>query len=243
MSSIPQPRFVEGDVVFYAMANAVTIQADCPDCKGSKVWACTSPAGESFDVPCPRCQSSHSWTLRHRKFTTAIAQRTIGSVRINTDDIKRPISYMCHETGVGSGSVYYEDQLSATEAEAEMKGKIAVAEREAALVDEIARAERNSGGRATHPSPDIQGFLETRLRYHTFETAAISRESSRRFRAEYDRENLQNAIAELDEYGGIEGLDTPTLNRICAHLADVSPGVAVSRETVLYDRAKAEKAL
>lgn len=43
---------------------------------------------------------------------------TIGSIRIDTNDIDKPVSYMCVETGVGSGSVYYESDLHLTEEEA-----------------------------------------------------------------------------------------------------------------------------
>jgi hypothetical protein len=47
-----------------------------------------------------------------------IDEVTIGSVRIDTAD-ENPVAYMCKETGIGSGSIYYEKNLRATRFEAE----------------------------------------------------------------------------------------------------------------------------
>lgn len=59
--------------------------------------------------------------------TPCVRSLTIGSIRIDTND-SDPVSYMCAETGVGSGNIYSEQTLFATqdaaEADAEIKAKL-----------------------------------------------------------------------------------------------------------------------
>lgn len=232
----PKPRFGIGQKVWTAAVSDEQIEAECPDCMGAQKWKAVSPAGEEFEFPCPRCQGGDRWKLRHQKAVYTLRQLTIGSVRIDSNANGDKVEYMCAETGVGTGSVWRESRLGADKAEAHMIGKIAVAEREAWRQEQIERADRNAGG------PGMQGLLETRLRYHTFETAEIARAKSESFFARYRLENLCNAIAELDDYGGIEGLNEPTLERIVAQLADTTPLVRDCREAVLHDRERKRKA-
>lgn len=109
-----------GDTVWYANITTETKQHDCPDCLGSREWSCTSPAGGTFPVPCPRCsaqyQSSDALNLKYSVWTPTARRLTIGSVRVDTSDEGH--QYMCRETGVGSGSIYRENTLFETEAEA-----------------------------------------------------------------------------------------------------------------------------
>lgn len=124
---IPTPRYRIGDTVWHASTQHATEQLPCPDCLGSRVWKVTTPAGTDMTTPCLRC-APHGYlrsgggedipSLTVRKWTPYVARLTIGSVRIDTHD-DRPVSYMCCETGVGSGSIYYEPDLFATPEEAE----------------------------------------------------------------------------------------------------------------------------
>lgn len=117
-----QTKYSIGDVVFYAGTCATAKQRPCPDCKGAKTWAATSPAGGKFEIPCPRCSqqylSNRALSLNYSSFEPAIDKQTIGSVRVDTHDKDRPIEYMCTETGVGSGTIFAETDLFPTKDEA-----------------------------------------------------------------------------------------------------------------------------
>ncbi len=104
----------------------------CPDCFDSRKWAATSPAGVSYEFSCPRCSVSYHGNdelrLDYAQFTESVMKLTIGSVRIDTNDQEHPVSYMCRETGVGSGSVYYEGDLFPTHDEAMAASAVRAAE-------------------------------------------------------------------------------------------------------------------
>lgn len=107
------PKFSIGDKVFFVSTTTTTGRHDCPDCGGSKVWEAKSPAGQTIEMDCPRCTRRHydaGLSLDYTKSVPWVRELTIGSVRIDTA-AEKPISYMCQETGVGSGSVYYEESL------------------------------------------------------------------------------------------------------------------------------------
>lgn len=122
--AVIETKFSVGDVVYHANTTTETRQHPCPDCLGSKAWRAVSPAGGEFSVPCPRCgggyQSNRALNLKYTHHVPAPRRLTIGSVRVNTadNDYDGGNSYMCLETGVGSGSVYREADLFATEEDA-----------------------------------------------------------------------------------------------------------------------------
>lgn len=109
---VPTPKFAKGDKVFFASTFMTKHSIPCPDCDGSGKWPITSPAGNNFTISCARCRYDYGsrtpeLSLSWPTFVGNVKELTVGSVRIDTDS-DRPISYMCTETGVGSGSVYYE---------------------------------------------------------------------------------------------------------------------------------------
>jgi predicted RNA-binding Zn-ribbon protein involved in translation (DUF1610 family) len=55
-----EPKHSVGDVVWKITSERKVVRFDCPDCLGSKSWECTSPAGQSYEVDCPRCTGSYS---------------------------------------------------------------------------------------------------------------------------------------------------------------------------------------
>lgn len=69
-------------------------------------------------MPCPRCavtyRSNDALSLSYAKASGVIHKLTVGQV--GWDNGAR---YMCTETGVGSGSVYSEENIFATEEEAQ----------------------------------------------------------------------------------------------------------------------------
>jgi endogenous inhibitor of DNA gyrase (YacG/DUF329 family) len=124
-----------GDTVFNASTMTETFAHPCPDCLGSRKWKATSPAGGEFEVECPRCgsgyQSNRALNLRYVKHTPYVRKLTIGSfkaaARTGSGHYDDGNSYMCVETGVGSGSVYNERDLYRTGAEALAASKIKAA--------------------------------------------------------------------------------------------------------------------
>ena len=114
-------KFSIGDTVYRAGTTTVQKRHDCPDCLGSRKWEAKSPAGGIYEFTCPRCggqyRSEDALTLDYREFAPHVDRLTIGSVRTDSHD-NRPVTYMCRETGVGSGSVYDENILFATPDEA-----------------------------------------------------------------------------------------------------------------------------
>lgn len=105
--NIPTPKFAKGDKVFFATTYMTKHTVPCPDCDGSGKWPIKSPAGNDFTISCARCYSycEPEMALSWPTFEGSVKELTIGSVRLDTES-DTPISYMCHETGVGSGSVY-----------------------------------------------------------------------------------------------------------------------------------------
>lgn len=114
-------KFGVGDIVYYANTTTESKSHPCPDCLGSRAWEAKSPAGGVFKVSCPRCdasyQSNRALNLKYSVWTGTARRLTIGLVRANAGG-DRGHEYMCHETGIGSGTLYYEDRLFDTEEEA-----------------------------------------------------------------------------------------------------------------------------
>lgn len=132
MASI-QTKFAIGDVVYYASTYPTTKQHPCPDCKGEQKWKAVSPAGTEYEFACPRCcasfQSNSDLSLRYQAFAPTVSRLTIGSIRVDTAD-ERGHSYMCVETGIGSGSVYYERDMFTSEEEALTVATLKAAEKD-----------------------------------------------------------------------------------------------------------------
>ena len=127
--AVIETKYGIGDKVWFANLTTQTFEHPCPDCLGSKTWVAESPAGAKFEVPCPRCstsyQANHKLSLRYSKFVPSVSQLTIGSIRANTEIGAHDSgnSYMCNETGVGSGQVYREDNLFETREQATLSAQ------------------------------------------------------------------------------------------------------------------------
>lgn len=123
MSDLPVPKFKIGQRVFYIVNGSTKEQLPCPDCLGSRKWKVTTPAGVEMETNCLRCSSqyfsgrSHIPSLDYFVHSHSVRSLTIGSIRMDTGDThnRSLVSYMCIETGIGSGSIYYEPDLLETE--------------------------------------------------------------------------------------------------------------------------------
>lgn len=115
-----ESKFNLGDVVFVAHADRDDEAVTCPECLGSRHWEVSSPAGNKMIVECPTC----TYGYEVRGFVTKSVVRptvqllTVGQIKYEEDHDKRDGSmtfkYMCHETGIGSGTVWAQDRLFST---------------------------------------------------------------------------------------------------------------------------------
>lgn len=124
-------KFDMGDVVWHAYTATENRQHPCPDCHDTRKWKAVSPAGGEFEVPCPRCaggyQSDQSLSLTYSVLAPRAKRLTVGLIKASTatgDAYDAGNTYMCLETGVGGGSIYRENDLFATEAEALEAAKV-----------------------------------------------------------------------------------------------------------------------
>lgn len=139
----PTPVYSIGQTIYVAVTERTTEQLDCPDCLGSKVWAVTSPAGESFTTACPRCQNTYSLrnslpSLNVERHVAKAQARVITGLEINarTDTWTKAVVYK----SAISGSSHYtidEDKAHATE--------------ESALAEAQVRADELNGKAAETP--------------------------------------------------------------------------------------------
>ena len=122
------PKFDINDKVFGIHTEVITKQHPCPDCLGEKEWTVISPAGSEYKFDCPRCRASYlsnqDASLKYPVHTSKIRRLTIGSVRTDSNDKERPVSYMCVETGIGSGAIHYEDTLFLNKEDADIGAQI-----------------------------------------------------------------------------------------------------------------------
>jgi hypothetical protein len=114
-------KFSIGDTVYHSHLGTERKRHPCPDCLGARTWEAKSPAGRTYQFDCPRCASSYvsdrDLSIDYSVFSPSVRRLTIGQVRAYTG-CEEKNQYMCLETGIGSGSLYYEPDLFATEAEA-----------------------------------------------------------------------------------------------------------------------------
>lgn len=114
-------KYSIGDTVYSAGTVVTRKQRPCPDCLGSRRWRAVSPAGADYEFACPRCsvsyQSNDALSLTYSAHVPSVQRLTIGQVLTETGGQSRVV-YMCEETGVGSGTLWNEEMLHPTEAEA-----------------------------------------------------------------------------------------------------------------------------
>jgi hypothetical protein len=118
MTDLPTPKYKIDDTVFCASRLRQCKKVQCPDCLGHKTWSVTAPSGETWETVCGTCERGYMGSLGvidRWEVDDYIQQLTIGSVQIDTANTpEETVRYMCLETGVGSGSVYYEPHLHPT---------------------------------------------------------------------------------------------------------------------------------
>lgn len=207
---LPVPKFTIGDHAFCGRVESTKRERECPDCKGTKKWKCTTPAGEEFQIQCPRCTNSYGVPqLHYYEAAARIDALTIGSVRIDTSAIEgETVAYMCHETGIGSGSIWYENRLFATREEAEAQAAIEVAEFQSKM----------------DTDPTWSGNKTQReMSFYTLENAKIAEAEARRSKAERTFENLSRVVYSLPQDMVIDpanGIPTYLTDGVLRHIGN-----------------------
>lgn len=117
---ITEPKFQMGQVVYWPGYRSRSRMRQCPDCLGKMTWAVTTPAGETFEMKCGTCCV---WLggpeITETVYEPHVSTLTIGKIGMEAEGSIVKYRYMCHETGIGSGSIYDEDRMCATPEAAE----------------------------------------------------------------------------------------------------------------------------
>lgn len=103
-------RFDLDQTVWHIRNIGVELFDACPSCAGGKVQL---PDGRTLN--CPRCSGKGVITLRHGHRYRVSEPMRVGQIRIQVGgrDEQDAEQYMTYETGVGSGSLYYGNDLFA----------------------------------------------------------------------------------------------------------------------------------
>lgn len=190
-TDLPTPKYRIGQSVFHASETSVRERMACPDCLGTKLWKVTTPSGGELETECMRCNGqlkrNNIPSLDVTTWKPVVTRLTIGSVRIDTNESpehgwhREPVSYMCRETGVGSGTIYYESQIFQTEDEAQ---KAAEAKAAARTAEDRARPQR---------------VEQIRVSYLNLKDAALEQFRSGLWNSWYRYRNLRKTIVEFLE--------------------------------------------
>lgn len=113
---IPQPKYKIGQKVWNAGATWGQTPQPCKICQGLGRIEASHVMGTS-SIQCPMCYGKG--TDGACSFVPYVKLLTVGGIRVETWARKgEEVGYMCKETGVGSGTIYYEPRLFASEREA-----------------------------------------------------------------------------------------------------------------------------
>lgn len=121
--AIIETKYNIGDVVYSGHAHHTTSTIECPDCAGSKVIHVIFSGDRKEEVQCVTCKScwgQSTGRIEKSDVTVSVSRLTIGSVEYGKE---RGARYMCDETGIGSGNIYYEDNIFVTKEGAEAYGE------------------------------------------------------------------------------------------------------------------------
>jgi hypothetical protein len=114
-----ESKYNIGDSIYKIYLNYAPTKSACKKCSGRGHIYCND--GSKMN-----CECWHGIVCDYTKKITEYTIKgpyTIGYVRIEYNDKKKKmyIDYMCHETGIGSGALYKEEDCYPTKEEAEEK--------------------------------------------------------------------------------------------------------------------------
>ena len=117
--SFPSPAHAIGDVLFSAAQDYSDDKISCPDCLGTKEWTVVFADGEAMNIGCQTCKLGYeppTGFIYYKTWKPNVRRLTIG--KLSGFDDERGYSYMCNESGIGSGTMWYEKDLFKTSDEA-----------------------------------------------------------------------------------------------------------------------------
>lgn len=121
-------KFAIGDTVYRAGSSYENKTMQCPDCMGTGQWTVRFADGKEVPCPCQTCERGWQGSpgyLTYNEHEPIVKQLTIGQVGFEEGRGR----YMCIETGIGSGSIHYEEFLFKTEEEAKIQADVLYEER------------------------------------------------------------------------------------------------------------------
>ena len=116
-----QSKFSKGDRVWCATVEYSDHEIACPDCLGTLHWVVVFANGDAVEIDCQTCKrafESPSGKINYKEHRPYAKLLTIGSVRYD-----EKFSYMCEETGIGSGQIHYEEDLFLLKDKAEKRAQ------------------------------------------------------------------------------------------------------------------------
>jgi len=115
-----------GDKVWLIRQTKPAVWTPCAFCGGSKKYIeygyndGTKVIGkDGTEGRCPQCQGHGGKTIYLEKGWNVQGELTIGQVTMMKRRSEQEEGYMCHETGIGSGSYYYIKDLYPTQEDAQ----------------------------------------------------------------------------------------------------------------------------
>lgn len=133
-----KPLYEIGDRVYAAQSNYAKERTKCPYCDGTGYWTLKT-ALEEIQVACGVCGGPWDEVrgyLTNSKWKGEVINLTIGQIRVEEGNEKCKIQYMCEETGIGSGSLWYENKLFRDYNEARMAADEEAKETEENIIEQ-----------------------------------------------------------------------------------------------------------
>jgi len=120
--AVLEVKFSMGDRVYHASTIYSDSALECPDCLGTLKWIIKLPSGKDLECNCKTCQSGYGCStgfVTQKDYKPLVRTLTIGQVGFENGQGR----YMCEETGIGSGTLYYDDTLFSTYEEAKTEAE------------------------------------------------------------------------------------------------------------------------
>ena len=120
-----KPQYEIGDKVYKAGTDYTDARVSCPDCLGTLKWTVVFADGEAVQVDCQTCKRGYMppcGYIVYKQWQPSVDLLTIGQIHGWSPD--EGFSYMCDETGIGSGTVHRESDLFSDKTCAETAAQI-----------------------------------------------------------------------------------------------------------------------
>lgn len=114
-------RFNKGDTVYSAETSYISKIVTCPDCLGEKTWIIIFPSGQIEKIECQTCRRGFepaTGAININEWLPEVKKLTIANIKYYDSDEDK-FNYMCEETGIKTGRVYYDKDLFTDFQEAE----------------------------------------------------------------------------------------------------------------------------